>query len=101
MLQFENIFIDVSAADAAMNFHLHVVTEGQAHFLSLLRQFSCRGEDEYLGFPESRVDGLECTHRENTCLTRSTLTLDDDISFLSDRQYCALLNRTGLVKTVS
>jgi hypothetical protein len=43
MLQFEYILIDVTPTYATVNFDLHVVTESQANFLSLLGQLSGGG----------------------------------------------------------
>ena len=40
MLQVEDIVVDISTTDAAVNFNLHEVTKGKTNTLSLLSQLS-------------------------------------------------------------
>ena len=59
MLQVENVFVDVSTANAAMDFHLHEVTKGETDTLCLLSQFTSWGQNEHLWLSEGKVNSLQ------------------------------------------
>ena len=100
MLQFEYVFIHVTATNAAVDFDLHVVTECQANFLGLLGQLSGWGEDQDLRLSQLKVHALQSANREHPCLSGTALALYDHIPLLSDGQDCPLLDRAWLVKPV-
>ena len=93
MLQFEYVFIHVTATNAAVDFDLHVVTECQANFLGLLGQLSGRGQDQDLRLSQLKVDTLQGANCEDTCLTGTALTLNDYIPLLCNGQDSPLLDR--------
>ena len=100
MLQVENVFVDVSTANAAMDFHLHEVTKGETDTLSLLRQFTSWRQNEHLWLSEGEVDSLQGTKSEDASFTRTTLTLHDDVTAPNDGQDSTLLHRRGLIESV-
>ena len=58
MLKFEYVLINVTATNTTVNFDLHVVSESQANFLSLLGQLSGGREDQDLRLSQLKVDTL-------------------------------------------
>ena len=92
MLQFEYVLIHVTATDATVDFDLHVVTESQADFLSLLGQLSCRGQDQDLRLSQLKVYTLQGSNRENTCFASTALTLNYYIPLLCNGKYGPLLD---------
>ena len=100
MLQVENILVYISSPDAAVHLYLHEVTQGQAHFLRLLGQFSCRREYQHLRLPHGQFESVERAKREDARLARATLTLHDNIAALNDGQNGSLLHGGGLIEAI-
>ena len=101
MLQVEDIVVDISTTDAAVNFNLHEVTKGKTNTLSLFSQFSCRRKYKDLRLPQSQIECLKCSECEYTCLTSAALTLNDHISASDDWQDGPLLDGGRLVESIS
>lgn len=59
VFEFLDILANARSTDTGVALDVHVVSEGQDDVLDLNGEFSCRGKDERLAFPDGGVDGLE------------------------------------------
>ena len=100
MLQVEDIVVDISTTDAAVDFHLHKITKGKTNTLSLLSQFSSRWQYEDLRLPQSQIEWLKCSKCKYACLTSTTLTLNDHISASDDWKDGPLLHSGRFVESI-
>lgn len=98
VLELFDILADARAADTGVALNVHVVSQGENDILDLHGEFTCRGKDERLAFPDGGVDGLEDGDAECRGFTRSRLGLGDDVSAGDDGQDGSLLDGRGLFK---
>ena len=92
MLEVENVFVDVAAADAAMHFDLHEIAQSQAHPLCLLCKFARWGQNQNLWLPQGQIDSLKRAECKHARFTGAALTLDNDVATSDDWKDSPLLH---------
>mmetsp|Transcript_2117 Transcript_2117/g.5660 ORF Transcript_2117/g.5660 Transcript_2117/m.5660 type:complete len:305 (+) Transcript_2117:403-1317(+) len=91
---------DPLAANAAVDLHVQVIAEGQAHLLALLRELSRGREEEHLRVAFLRVYGLQRPQAEHARFPGAALRLHDHVAALEDGEDGALLHRGGPLEAV-
>ena len=100
VLQLPNIFVNVTASDAAMDFHIEIVAQSKAHLLRLLSQLTCWAQNKRLRVSDGRIDPLKSTKTEDTSLSCATLRLYNHITFVNDGNDGTLLHCRWLIEPV-
>ena len=95
VLQLADILPDGRAANTCVALHVHVVTQGEHNRLDLCCKFTRGAKDQSLCLADSHVDRLEDGDRECRGLSRSGLSLGDDVPSLDDGKNSSLLNSRG------
>ena len=92
VVQLPDVLAQVGSSNAGVTLDVHVVPEGQHHLLDLHGQLPGGGETEHLGLPDGGVDALQDGDREGGRLSRTGLSLGDDVTTLDDRLDGSLLD---------
>ena len=61
VLECEYVIANIPPANAAVNFHTHVITEGLDYFLGLLSKLSCWRKYQNLWLSDLKIYCLQCS----------------------------------------
>ena len=101
-----DVVTDNGTTNAGVALNVHEVTNGNNNLLNLLSQFTSRCENQSLALLEIQVNLLQDGDRESSSLSRSGLSLSNDILVLSicqntdferGRDFQCLLLMTGMI----
>lgn len=83
-----------------MTLHVHIVAQGQDDALNLSRELPGRTQYEGLCIPQTGVNGLEHANGECGRLSRTRLSLSNDVPAADDGQNGSLLDGGGSFEVV-